>query len=117
MTPLQVPAGLRARFDYHEHPRGISAVLTSVHTGQIVSVGFAKFSTEDAGETDFSPALGERIALGRALARRDRQPKTALDHLYPYVRRPAPGALDNQDRAIGESLKSLAEHATQQAAS
>lgn len=59
----QLPEGWNARYDYHEHPRGLSAIVTD-DRGKIVSVGFAKFNPRD-GQFDYQ--IGRRIALGRAL--------------------------------------------------
>lgn len=61
----QLPDHLSVRYDYHEHPTGVSAVLTT-DEGHIAAVGFAKFNHRDPA---FSFDLGERIALGRALGR------------------------------------------------
>lgn len=63
----QLPAHLDVRYDYHEHPAGVSAVVFDDHA-TIQAVGYAKFNQRDS---HFDYALGERIALGRALAKLD----------------------------------------------
>lgn len=61
----QLPDNLSVRYDYHEHPTGVSAILLD-DDGHVVEIGLAKFNHRDPV---FSFGLGERIALGRALAR------------------------------------------------
>lgn len=64
MTRTLPPAHI-VRYDYHRRPRSTTAVIISQRTRNVVAVGVAKFNPKD-GEADRS--LGERIALGRALA-------------------------------------------------
>lgn len=65
---FDTPEGMAVRYDYHSHPRGVSAVL--VKDGRIEAVGFAKFNPNDS---EFRMKLGCEIAEGRALARYHKQ--------------------------------------------
>ena len=60
-----LPRNWHVRYDVHEHPRGISAIVIDP-TNHIKAVGFAKFNPRDE---HFSVETGSGIALGRALAK------------------------------------------------
>lgn len=80
----QIPEGMHVRLDYHEHPRGISAVLLD-QQGNIQSVGFAKYNAKDEA---FNMAQGEKIAIGRAVTRAVNlipRGNIVLNMLYPVV--------------------------------
>jgi hypothetical protein len=87
----QLTDGLHVRYDYHEHPRGISAVVLD-GDDRIKAVGFAKYNPRDPG---FNLALGERIALGRAMQKITEGPWTrkvsVLGAFYPYEQTDALG--------------------------
>jgi hypothetical protein len=77
-----IPVGYTVRFDHHRRPRATTAVITSNRTRNVVAVGVAKFNAKDGAP---SRSLGEKIALGRALAalenpqaRRTSVPKIAV---------------------------------------
>lgn len=65
MTRFYMPRGYRVRYDWHQHPRGVSAILIRPN-GKVRSVGFAKFNPNDG---EFKGSLGAQIALGRALSK------------------------------------------------
>ncbi len=64
---FQLPEDHTVRFDYHEHPHGITAVVLDAG-GVVVGVGVAKHNPTD----DWRLGQGMSIALGRALARMDK---------------------------------------------
>lgn len=61
----ELPQGWVVRYDYHEHPRGLSAIVADA-IGEVRGIGFAKFNPRDP---EFKASTGQQIALGRALAR------------------------------------------------
>lgn len=93
MTNHTIPAGYYVRYDYHEKPVAITAVLFN-HKGATVAVGVAKFSARDPY---FSFETGEQIALGRALRHlKDgyglgRAPRVDLGELTPLAQDKVPG--------------------------
>ena len=60
-----LPRNWHVRYDVHDHPRGVSAVVLD-SSRNIKAVGFAKFNPRDE---NFSINTGESIALGRALSK------------------------------------------------
>lgn len=88
MTNHTIPPGYVVRYDYHDKPVAITAVLLHPD-GRIAAVGVAKFSARDPY---FSFETGEQIALGRALRHlKDgyglgRAPRVDLGELTPLAR-------------------------------
>lgn len=93
MTDHTIPPGYYVRYDYHEKPVAITAILFESH-GHIAAVGVAKFSARD---THFSFETGEQIALGRALRHlKDgygvaRRPKIEVAEITPLAEGKVPG--------------------------
>ena len=83
----QLPAGMKVRYDYHEHPRGISAIVMT-DSGEVKAVGVAKYNPEDEA---FSMALGEKVSLQRALFHLDEivpRGNASLNLVYPVIIHP-----------------------------
>jgi hypothetical protein len=57
-----LPEGYQVRYDYHEHPHGITAVIIGPNR-DVRAVGVAKHNPDD----EWSLHRGRDIALGRAL--------------------------------------------------
>lgn len=60
---LSIPPGHAVRFDYHKHPRSITAVVYDLGSSRIRAVGVAKHNPTD----EWNQKQGEDIALHRAL--------------------------------------------------